>query len=75
MTKVPALGAARPWVARPACWFAWYRTTLLITHDLDGLDQMDEIVVLDHGRVAERGTHAELVRPGDAQQRLWKAFR
>ena len=27
------------------------RATLLITHDLDGLDQMDEIVVLDHGRV------------------------
>ncbi len=33
------------------------RATLLITHDLDGLDQVDEIVVLDHGRVAERGGH------------------
>src|SRR5712692_10463645 len=32
------------------------RATLLITHDLDGLDQVDEIIVLDHGRVAERGT-------------------
>ena len=51
------------------------RTTLLITHDLDGLDQVDEIVVLDHGRVAERGTHAELVRSGGAYQRLWDAFR
>ena len=40
------------------------RATLLITHDLDGLDQVDEIVVLDHGRVAERGTHAELLRSG-----------
>jgi ABC-type multidrug transport system fused ATPase/permease subunit len=38
------------------------RATLLITHDLDGLDQVDEIVVLDHGRVAERGTHTELLR-------------
>jgi len=37
------------------------RATLLITHELDGLDQVDEIVVLDHGRVAERGTHAELI--------------
>jgi ATP-binding cassette, subfamily C, bacterial CydC len=51
------------------------RTTLLITHDLDGLDQVDEIVVLDHGRVAERGTHAELVRSGGAYQRLWEASR
>ena len=40
------------------------RATLLITHDLDGLDQVDEIVILDHGRVAARGTHAELLRAG-----------
>jgi ABC-type transport system involved in cytochrome bd biosynthesis fused ATPase/permease subunit len=51
------------------------RTTLLITHDLDGPDQVDEIVVLDHGRVAERGTHAELVRSGGVYQRLWGAYR
>jgi ABC-type multidrug transport system fused ATPase/permease subunit len=49
------------------------RATLLITHDLDGLDQVDEIVVLDHGRVAERGTHAQLIRSGGAYQRLWQA--
>jgi ABC-type transport system involved in cytochrome bd biosynthesis fused ATPase/permease subunit len=36
------------------------RATLLITHDPDGVDQVDEIVVLDHGRVAERGTHRQL---------------
>jgi ATP-binding cassette, subfamily C, bacterial CydC len=51
------------------------RSTLLITHDLDGLDQVDEIVVLDHGRVAERGTHAELIRSGGAYQRLREASR
>jgi thiol reductant ABC exporter CydC subunit len=49
------------------------RATLLITHELDGLDQVDEIVVLDHGRVAERGTHAQLVRSGGAYHRLWQA--
>jgi len=38
------------------------RATLLITHDLDGLDPMDEIVVLDRGRVAERGRPQDLVR-------------
>jgi len=30
------------------------RAVLLITHELDGLDQVDEVVVLDHGRVIER---------------------
>ena len=49
------------------------RSTLLITHELDGLDQVDEIVVLDHGRVAERGAHAELIRSGGAYHRLWQA--
>jgi thiol reductant ABC exporter CydC subunit len=49
------------------------RSTLLITHELDGLDQVDEIVVLDHGQVAERGTHAELIRSGGAYHRLWQA--
>jgi ABC-type multidrug transport system fused ATPase/permease subunit len=41
------------------------RTTLLVTHRLAGLDAVDEIVVLSGGRVADRGTHAELLtRPG-----------
>lgn len=35
--------------------------TLLITHELDGLEQIDEIVVLDHGQVAQRGTHQQLI--------------
>ena len=34
------------------------RSTLLITHRLTGLEQVDEIIVLDEGRVVERGTHA-----------------
>lgn len=31
------------------------RTTLVITHRLAGLEQMDEILVLERGRVVERG--------------------
>jgi ABC-type multidrug transport system fused ATPase/permease subunit len=31
--------------------------------------------VLDHGRVAERGTHAQLARAGGVYQRLWEAQR
>ncbi|HUY48390.1 MAG TPA: thiol reductant ABC exporter subunit CydC [Streptosporangiaceae bacterium] len=49
------------------------RATLLITHELDGLDQVDEIVVLDQGTVAERGTHRGLLRAGGLYQRMWTA--
>ncbi len=48
------------------------RSTLLITHDLDGLDQVDEIVVLDHGRVVERGTHAGLLAAGGHYAQMWR---
>jgi thiol reductant ABC exporter CydC subunit len=51
------------------------RSTLLITHDLEGLDQVDEIVVLDHGRVAERGSHDQLIEAGRVYHRLWQAGR
>ncbi|MFD7876179.1 thiol reductant ABC exporter subunit CydD [Streptomyces sp. NPDC059766] len=36
------------------------RTTLLITHRLAGLEAVDEVLVLDEGRVVQRGTYAEL---------------
>jgi thiol reductant ABC exporter CydC subunit len=51
------------------------RATLLITHDLDGLDQVDEIVVLDRGRVVARGTHAALLRSGGLYRRIWRRGR
>ncbi len=37
------------------------RTTLTITHRLVAMEQMDEILVLDSGRVRQRGTHTQLV--------------
>lgn len=46
------------------------RATLFITHDLDGLDQMDEIVMLDRGRAVERGSHDALVRAGGRYEQL-----
>ena len=49
------------------------RTTLLITHELDGLDQVDEIIVLQEGRVTQRGTHAQLIRSDDGYRRRWRA--
>ncbi|HEV7627489.1 MAG TPA: thiol reductant ABC exporter subunit CydD, partial [Streptomyces sp.] len=36
------------------------RTTILITHRLQGLDAVDEVIVLDRGRTAQRGTYREL---------------
>ncbi|MEV7613165.1 thiol reductant ABC exporter subunit CydD [Streptomyces sp. NPDC089799] len=36
------------------------RTTVLITHRLAGLDQVDEVLVLEAGRVVQRGTYGEL---------------
>jgi thiol reductant ABC exporter CydC subunit len=37
------------------------RATLLITHRLAGLEDVDEVLLLDRGRVLERGTHADLL--------------
>jgi thiol reductant ABC exporter CydC subunit len=47
------------------------RAILLITHRLAGLDSVDEVVVLDGGRVLERGTHAELVQMRGRYARMW----
>jgi thiol reductant ABC exporter CydC subunit len=48
------------------------RTTLVITHRLVGLEVMDEILVLDGGRVVERGRHEDLLRHNGLYRRLWE---
>ena len=44
---------------------------LLVTHRLVGLEHMDEILVLDHGRIMERGTHDTLLSSGEIYRNLW----
>jgi ATP-binding cassette subfamily C protein CydCD len=51
------------------------RATLLITHRLLGLQDVDEVLVLDRGGVVERGTHAVLVGLGSRYAALWRRQR
>ena len=50
-----------------------WQAALLITHELDGLQEVDEIVVLDEGRVSQRGTHRQLLAAGGLYRRMWLA--
>jgi ATP-binding cassette subfamily C protein CydC len=47
------------------------RTSLMITHRLVGMEWMDEILVLQNGRIAERGTHAGLLEAHGLYRRMW----
>jgi len=47
------------------------QAVLLITHRLAGLDAVDEVIVLDGGRVLERGTHAQLLGIAGHYARMW----
>ena len=47
------------------------RSLVLISHRLAGLDSVDEVLVMDGGRVVERGTHDELLLRGGRYAGLW----
>jgi ATP-binding cassette subfamily B multidrug efflux pump len=48
------------------------RTVIAIAHRLSTIARMDRLVVLDHGEVAEAGTHADLLAAGGVYARLWQ---
>ena len=47
------------------------RTTLVIAHRLSTIVDADEILVLEHGRIVERGSHADLLKNRSFYSRLW----
>src|SRR5580693_4737253 len=48
------------------------RTALVVAHRLSTVARMDQLIVLDHGQIAEKGTHQELLRLGGTYARLWQ---
>jgi ATP-binding cassette subfamily B protein len=47
------------------------RTTIIVAHRLSTIVHADEIVVMDKGRIAERGTHASLITRGGLYAEMW----
>jgi ATP-binding cassette, subfamily B, heavy metal transporter len=48
------------------------RTTLVIAHRLSTIADAAQILVLDHGRIVERGTHAQLLAENGAYAQMWE---
>ena len=48
------------------------RTTVIIAHRLSTVRAADEVIVLEAGAIAERGTHTELLARGGRYSALWQ---
>jgi ATP-binding cassette subfamily B protein len=66
--------AAEAEVSRATEQLAARRTTLVVAHRLTTASRADRILVVESGRVAESGTHAELLEAGGSYAAMWSAF-
>jgi thiol reductant ABC exporter CydC subunit len=48
------------------------RSLVLITHRPIGLDRMDEVIVLEEGTIADRGTHEDLLITSERYRKMWE---
>ena len=48
------------------------RTSILIAHRISAVMHADQTIVIDKGRIAERGTHDELIAGGGIYERIWR---
>ncbi len=66
--------AAEAAVNRATEQLAAHRTTLVVAHRLTTASRADRIIVMDAGRVAEIGTHEDLLAAGGLYAAMWAAF-
>jgi ATP-binding cassette, subfamily B, bacterial len=66
--------AAEAAVNRATEQLAARRTILVVAHRLTTASRADRIIVLDGGRVAETGTHTDLLAAGRTYAAMWAAF-
>jgi len=51
------------------------RTCIMMTHDLEAIADADQVLMLDDGRLAAQGTHAELLESNDRYRELYELDR
>lgn len=50
------------------------RTTIVIAHRLSTIIHADQVIVIDHGRIVDRGTHEELMESNALYQELYQTW-